>query len=504
MNIQAGIASNHLVLRRPHFFLNGNALYFLASTRSARALAPAEVSVWNAIEHPLSLDELRKRFPNDADAVVASFLHSELCETLEPDFPENRRKILVIEPHADDAALSIGGVMWQRRHTCEFVVATMASRSNFTSYYNLGRDYFNIAQVTDIRRRESGLFTGMVGGKYIEAGLTDVVLRYNDADWGLDYYLQRRIAIAVSTSRSAGVKERNKWIDAVVKVLTETPSEEVWIPLGSPHSDHVLTMNACLAAFVTHPDLIANRIVRVYQDVPYAARFPQFTGEMVGALTHAGFDLEPEAISIDDALTQKLRLVSLYASQFKMHAMTKDIEASARMARSENSHSELLWRVRAMPKQVDTLGIAPESIQEKQQESSAGKWLLQNSNATAIRVLLLAPSGRWADDIDLLCERFPQANFEVYAAPNAAVEVQDKRCDRVTLRRVGEGTRAWGILSLQLACSRPRPTLFNVGDKRGREAKWLSRLWLGSDKLVVSSMNRVIRASEAQSRAGKL
>ncbi len=110
MSSKARMASNHLVLRRPHFLLKGDALYFLASARPARTLLPAEKRIWEAIEQPAALEALHKVHP-EADSIVESFWQNELCEFLEPEFSFGRKRILVIEPHADDAALSISRVL---------------------------------------------------------------------------------------------------------------------------------------------------------------------------------------------------------------------------------------------------------------------------------------------------------------------------------------------------------------------------------------------------------
>jgi LmbE family N-acetylglucosaminyl deacetylase len=493
--------SDFCALRRPHFRLEGNALYFLASQRPYRILSSDETQVWDAIEHPLAIRVLRDRFPAFADHVIQDFWSSELCELLEPAFPETRRRVLVIEPHPDDAALSLGGVMWLRRHECAFIVATMASRTNFTSYYYVERDYFDVEKVTEIRRKESALFVQMIGGTHVAVGLTDAALRYRDTHWSSDFFRRHRVSIAAATSRSANREEYERWTKAVRQLLAQTPSHEVWIPLGAPHTDHRATANACLAVFLSNPSLVMDRVIRMYQEVPYAARSPAYTAEVLAALKRTGAELEPEPIPIDGAFDQKLRLVSLYSSQFKMRVMRLDIEASS-FAYGSKGHAELLWKVRRMPDHIDPLGISAESTVALRQEEAAA-WVLRNRNSERVRVLLLVPTGRWADDLRLLCASFPQARFEIFMAPAAAAEVTDASCDRILAHRAGSGKLAWCILSLRLAAAKPMPTLFHVGEARLRAAKWLSKLWVRSDSLVVASMNQVVPALNLQTSQEK-
>lgn len=499
MDSAPGYSADFHLLLRPHFRLEGSALFFMASKRPYRLLSSDEIDIWDAIEQPVAIGLLRDQFPERADEVIRDFWRSELCELVEPPFPEVRRRILVIEPHADDAALSLGGVMWLRRRECDFIVATMASRTNFTSYYYTGRHYFDVGRVMEIRRGESNLFARMIGGSHVAAGLTDAALRYRDTDWSLDFFNHHRLSIAAATARSANKEEQERWTEAVRRLLVQTPSHEVWIPLGGPHTDHQMTVNACLAAFVSDPSLVTGRVVRVYQEVPYAAQFPGYTGEMLAALRRTGAELEPETIPIGEVFDQKLRLVSVYSSQFKMHKMRSGIEASA-LVHGSGEHSELLWTVRRMPERIDPSGIFPESTAEQKQEEAAAAWVLQNRNAEKVRVLLLVPTGRWAGDLELLCEAFPQARFEVFVAPAAAAEVTDAESDRVEVQNVGTGAVLWGLLSLRLAAARPMPTLFHVGERRLREAEWLSKLWVQSDSLVVASMNPVVRALSRQVR----
>lgn len=493
MGDMAGFGSDFVVLRRPHFRLDRDALFFMVSERPFRQLSGAELELWRAIHQPVAMGVLRERFPGLADKVIQEFWQSRLCELVEPAFPETRRRVLVIEPHADDAALSLAGVMWLRRHECAFTIATLASRSNFTSYYMLGRDFFDVGRVTQIRRSESELFARIVGGSYVAAGMTDAVLRYRDCDWTLDFFQHHQTSIAVATSRSPDKLERDRWTEAVRQLLAETASDEVWIPLGGHHVDHRLTTSACLTAFTSYPSLVADRQVKFYQDVPYASRFPEFTDEILEALQRSGVELHPEIIPIDDVFEQKLRLVSVYASQFKIDSMREDIDASARSHGSGNDYSEMLWTVRHMPHRIGAPQVALESTAERNQEEAALAWARRNRDSRKVRVLLLAPTGQWRADLALMCEVFPRAQFEVHVAAAAIAEVTDAASDRVNIRKVEAGSLAWGLLSLQLLATGPMPTLFHAGTRRLREAKWLSKLWVMSDTMVVAMMDPLVR-----------
>jgi hypothetical protein len=345
--------------------------------------------------------------------------------------------------------------------------------------------------VAALRPAESQLFANAVRGRHIDVARTDAAVRDRDTPWTVDYFHRNRMAIAAATARTPDEKERTGWIEVVTTLLSESAWDEIWMPLGAPHADHQLAVNACIAACVESPSLVAGRILKLYQDVPYAVRTPQFTAQMLAALDRAGVALEPESVPIGGVFEQKLRLVSLYASQFKIGPMREDIEASAR---SDEALVERLWTVRALPVQLHVDEIRVLSDDEEAQQRNSERWLAKNGGATRVRILLLVPTGRWKTDLSQLRQAFPRAKFDVYATPAALEEVSETPSDSLVVTKVDGGARAWAMLALRLVVSKRMPTLFHAGQGRIAIAKWLSVMWPLSDTLVVPSMNPVMRA----------
>jgi LmbE family N-acetylglucosaminyl deacetylase len=490
----AELRGEYLLLRRPQFQLRGNDLYWLGSTQPRRRLSAAEAGLWGLMKRPVTLHEVRRTCGEGADAMIHEFLRSEDCLLLEPEFPADRRRVLVIEPHADDAALSIGGTMWIRRHECEFLVATMASRSNHTRYRDLGFDFFDISEVTEMRRLESELFATLVGGTHVALGLTDAELRYRDAKWTAEFFRQHRMSIRVSASRVADDQERRLWTEAVKKLLTDHQSAEVWFPLGGPHTDHLLTADACFAAFLANPSLVSGRILRVYGEFPYAARYPRQMMDALNALTNSGTVLEGTPAPISGVGEQKRHLAYVYDSQ-EIEEMRRDTEASAFTHGSSANQAEALWTVKVLPRMSDPSGILSASTTRPEQVEAAAAWASRNRNATGLRVLLLMPTGQWASDVALLCAAFPHARLDVIVAATAVAEVASSASDRVDVRMIASGALAWILLSLRISFAmKAQPTLFYAGERRPGQARFLSKLWPGSDTLIVESMNSLMRA----------
>jgi LmbE family N-acetylglucosaminyl deacetylase len=429
------------------------------------------------------VEEARRSLGAGVDPLIRRFVHDGLCELIEPAFPANRRRVLVIEPHADDAMLSVGGTLWLRRHECAFVIATMASRSNHTRYRDLGGNH-DIAAVTEIRRREAELAARMLGGEHVSIGLTDAALRYRDAEWTDDFYRHHRMAINASISRAADGAELQRWTDAVRHLVLEQQPTEIWFPLGGPHVDHMLTVDACLAAFAADRSLVSDRVLRVYQEVPYGVRFARHMGMALAALRRTGAVLEEERIPIAPVLPEKRRLASVYDSQ-EMDELFAD----------GGDLPELLWRVLDLPRRVPADGTVSSAIAaEPSAARTIAAWLARNPDAALVRVLLMTASGRWPADLRLLGTAFPRARFEVCTASAAQAEVADASSDRVTTRTVAGGTGSWLLENLRLCLSRPAPTLILAATHRVAQARLLSSLWLGSDALVITSMDQLAAA----------
>jgi LmbE family N-acetylglucosaminyl deacetylase len=485
-------------LRRPHFHLTGDDLFFLISRGPHARLSRFEADVWNALEQDPSLDELRQRFSEKADDVVRRFKQLGVCELAQSHHPTGRRRVLVVEPHSDDAALSIGGTLWARHHECEFVIATVASRSNFTSYSALGRDYFDVDAISSLRVAEAKLFVRLLGGQYRALGRSDAPLRYHGGNWSLDWYRRHGSSVTAFISRKASEKELSDWVEVIRDLIFNENADEIWIPLGyhgpGGHTDHELTRNACLLALSQDGFRLGHCPVRFYQEVPYDSWLPEHAASVVGALERAGAEMAREVVPVASAFGDKLHLVSLYSSQFELEAWRPDIEASARQAGGADGMAEVLWRLDRLPNAVELLAFHSDQQGTRRARERLRPWVQRHRNAPRIRLLLFSPAGGWAEDADFLLRAFPEASFDVYASPGAAAEVSDSDCPRVRLHSVGGGSVNGVRLGLRLLASVPVPTLFIANEKRFRQAGWLSSLWLGSDTAIVPTMDHLMIA----------
>ena len=215
------LPSDAVVVRRPHFRLQEDSLFFLISKRPFAVLTPAEQNLWNALEKEATVGELEARLGAPAGENIRSLLALDVAVVLTPAPSGKRRRVMVIEPHMDDAALSIGGVMLQRRAECEFLLVTVATQSVASSYRGINRDFFDIQTISNLRKAESEIVARMVWGRHISLGLVEATLRYYPQKWTLAWFQRHEQAVWAYLEHAAGRGELELWTTAIAKAIED-------------------------------------------------------------------------------------------------------------------------------------------------------------------------------------------------------------------------------------------------------------------------------------------
>lgn len=491
-------------LALPHYRLRGDELHFLISRRPLARLDAGEQEIWKALDGTARVRDLVARHPASAEPALRRLVALGACLLVESHFPGGRRRVLLLEPHMDDGALSLGGVLWSRRAECEFTIVSVAGRSNFTSYYDLERDYLDVDEVSALRRAESALLARAVGGRHVALDLPEAPLRYRAGPWTLDWFRRHHASISAFIGHTSGSEELSSWTGRIRQVLRDLPADEVWAPLGvGPHTDHELVRNAFLTVLLEDRGLLERCQVRLYQEVPYAAQFTGFTAAIVEELTRSGARLELETAPVTAAFPDKLRLIALFGSQFKLEVLRPGIEAAARAAAGgEGGMAEVLYRVVLPPERLDFLALSVGAPEVRRLAEELGPWIERHRSARRIRLFLRPPAGRWAEDLGLLLETFPAARFVARVSGDALAEATEVRSPRTEVRPIGRGAAAWALSVLGANLEGPAPTLMIAFQDRMREARRLSRLLPLSDTLVVPSMNHLALALHLLAGAG--
>jgi hypothetical protein len=121
-------------------------------------------------------------------------------------------------------------------------------------------------------------------------------------------------------------------------------------------------------------------------------------------------------------------------------------------------------------------------------------WFRRNKSAPAIGLLLAVPVGRWAEDMQFLLDRFPDAHFEVHMKATCAGEAEMLTSPRISVRVGGDSWR-WAIGdALTTILGRRLPLVVISGRGRENQGRWLARFGLFSDPVVAPTMSDFILA----------
>jgi LmbE family N-acetylglucosaminyl deacetylase len=495
---ESALPSDAVVVRRPHFRLQEDSLFFLISKRPFAVLTLAEKNLWNAIEEEATVGELEARLGAPADDDIRHLGTLGVVEVLMSPPAGRRRRVMVIEPHMDDAALSVGGLMLQRRAECEFLLVTVATRSVATSYRGIDRDFFDVETISNLRKAESRIVARLAWGRHIPLDLVEATLRYYPQKWTLDWFRRHEQAVWAYLEHAAGAGgELELWTQTIAKAIQDLQPEEIWMPLGvGMHVDHQLTRHACLNILRTNPKLVERCVCRFFQDVPYAANFPEHTAPLVEALRSTGMKLEEERVDVADVKQEKLQMLSVYLSQWKTEVIWRRVEnCSKALGGPPGSFREMWYRVTAAPtKDLDMIETSAMKKSIYRIARDVAPWLQRNRNARKIGIVLAAPIGRWADDLKYLLDYFPNAQFEVHTQAKFAGHAEMFMSPRIEVRLGGDRWR-W-ILGDALATilARRLPVVIITGREREKHGRLLARFGLLSDPVVAATMSDFVEA----------
>lgn len=491
------LVEEHLIpVKRPHYRLNGSSLFFLISKRPHTELDCADAELWQAIDGVSSVGELIQSFP-DAQRQLFRLWQEGTIELAEANFLTNRRRVLVVEPHMDDAVLSVGGMMWQRRHEANFTVLSVASESNFTSYHKLDRPFYEVATVSALRRAESEVVMRLLGGQLDVLGTLDAPLRYSGGDWSENWFLAHRRAVSAFTNHSPSPHAIDLLADLLAARFSASDAQELWIPMGIGfNADHEATRNACLAALQRTPSLFERLDVYLYQDTPYVIEFSEHEPRIATSLREAGAVLEPTYSDIGIDLPAKLRLLSVFGSQFKPGFMDPLVVASARHAgkRVDMDFAEARYRLAALPTRPTEAELYSGRPNVEAIARQLRRWYPRRCNARRIRILSPIGVGCWQQDMGHLLDAFPEAVLEVHLSDSAAGEAERLVSARLDVRPVASSARGWLRRISRVLISRPWPMIVVTGNNLWKAAplvRFALFLWR---PLVVTSVDHLVAA----------
>ncbi len=405
----------------PHYQRRQNQIFFLVSRRETVTLVDAvEAARFDAIDGTRTIAELENSLPGISDS-IERWARAGIVKLVTPlPGPASGPHAVVIEPHMDDAILSVGGRLLNRSGRQRSTILSLTRWSSYTSYLLSGRtDFSDVATVTELRTAESRIAARLCGASFqameendsiVEMGMplgpdTLPTFHFNLHGWG---------AFGPTEQEVTASSER------LLSVLRSLDPDELWIPMGlGPHLDHVRTRQACLRALLAARSELEHRKIFLYRDLPYARQFPLHADIVLRALGAAGAKFVRRAEDITDVFEDKLNAVSVYASQWKVHKvrgpLLDDAQCSDRIPGLQETYYEMTEFPRYLPRVSDL------SFDQPSRSALATRldaWFEGAAASGRVNVLLPLPPIRCDLVFQMLRERFPRAKLCVFALPD--------------------------------------------------------------------------------------
>ncbi len=260
--------------------------------------------------------------PRRRTAIPPANLPTELSGFL-PD------EIIILSPHLDDAALSLGGLMLQQKaFRAKCTVVDIFSRVSWWRF-DLSEDALPRIQAT--RDTEEGWVMRLAGAELIRWGLAEAPLR--------GYPL----AEIFTTDRKLEAAATHEFIrSAVCKLARERHATNWYLPLAiGNHIDHRIARDAALDGLREAQTPLEK--LHFYEDLPYAAQqagVEDYSSFLAGVLP--GCRLGESAVRVDQG---KLRLLRAYGSQLTPSQIDLVFEYSRRVYRV--LRGERTWHIEA-------------------------------------------------------------------------------------------------------------------------------------------------------------
>jgi hypothetical protein len=241
-------------------------------------------------------------------------------------------------------------------------------------------------------------------------------------------------------------KETALIAEKLMQELNLLAPDELWIPMGlGNHVDHRTTRSACMLMLAEAPNRFSGVPVVMYEELPYAAMLGH-AAQIRTALSDCGTRLVRGTEDITDVFEDKLRAISIYASQFKVSAMAPGIRRLARLqASTAGKLAEAYYRLEGQVR------LPPESRLSFERAGLATlgsevRGLRQDKRECRRMTVIALPSGslgKWKRESASLVAAFRNADLRVYAPENMAWQTGEGGDERLRVDFVPERWRAW-------------------------------------------------------------
>ena len=247
---------------------------------------------------------------------------------------KNLPHLVIIEPHADDAALSVSGRLLTNLGKMRVTIITVTGWSNTSLDSKLKYGDRGAKAISNIRRAESQLFAAKLGADHLQLEELDAPLRFKSSElwtkrhtlalWQ-DFWIWQR-----SGPSQAEIKELRDLLGTMLKGLRP---DMLWIPSGiGRHIDHLRVRNACLDLIKKERKHFRNCSIELYHDFPYSLVYDSDqTRAIKSEIIQYGFNVRTKTHDISRFRNQKRDLLTIFRSQFTRKKVLDLMRLDAKM-----------------------------------------------------------------------------------------------------------------------------------------------------------------------------
>jgi LmbE family N-acetylglucosaminyl deacetylase len=437
---------SHIPQIRPHIRRRGRSVFFMIARRPLMDLADDELSLFESIDGSRTVAEIEKLFPS-AKSRLLEWRRAAMIELIPPIASPKHPHLVVIEPHMDDAILSTGGRLLNRRGSCRITILSVVKWSNFTSYLLSRPDLLEIHEVSNLRRQESALVARILGADHRCLDWSDAPLRFWPPEqWSATTLEKFRKVPQDFVRRIPDPQDVSLLARQLLQELTELAPDELWIPMGlGEHLDHRTTRSACLLLLAESLGRFPGLRIEMYEDLPYAAE-PGQAQQICKALTSCGTNLDRSSEEIAEVFEEKVRLASVYASQFKLSYIEPKIRAFAeREGRAAGTLAEAVYSMKGQPSLPPEAQLSRDWCSLGSLDAKLRALIWRTAKLRRLTVLAL-PSGhlgKWPIDGEHLVRSLPEADLRIYASSDVAWQAEEDCTPGITLQIIGHSWMDW-------------------------------------------------------------
>lgn len=251
-----------------------------------------------------------------------------------------RDLVVVVYPHSDDAALSLGGTLLGWKKSRRLVLVCVFTKFLWTVRQKPGR--FSIPQATLERLAEERRFVRRVGARWIGLGFEEAPIRLGlHKKAGQSF--QKAYKRLFGTPDAALVRRLAQKLERVVSRLSP---DTLFAPLGlGRHKDHVAVREACLRLVKELRQDRWSGEACLYEDLPYGLYDRRESSRLLKGLGKKGWTTRSHAQDITRENSRKQSALRLYKSQFRDDSMFRRISAYSRGLGHGRSYRERWWRL---------------------------------------------------------------------------------------------------------------------------------------------------------------